>query len=420
MAPVLLRALSSTLLAGAVLHCAAADAGEPKVEPETIITIPGKGLDADEQKIVWLGPSKSLRVVDATNAAVFLPQVKGEAQEEDSSSNAGEMNKVAYLFQNGACDFSKTVEYKSLFPQSQEPLWVRTAQEQPTDAGDPLPSSVANYTFINPPAKELNGVSSFCVRFMVKRPLQSHSAPSAAPDTTLGDMDHSSSESHSDRGVGAGHVPSEPPKEQEPELELTGDESPQGQAEESGNSGGSSPILPADSRAAARPQTDKAEQENEEIPQVPQVENSGPSGSKIENSTPSKTHPENSAQKGDKEEPSSNNKGDVPRHVLPGSDPANIQKSEGDAHHDSAAELEVSAPKDPEEKDKIHEPDVQDPSRGASAGKQARLRRLSEPTVSQNKYLTIIVHSAAGSAVGRVGAASAALLAATAWLLPMF
>ncbi|PFH36739.1 Toxoplasma gondii family A protein [Besnoitia besnoiti] len=170
MVAALIRAFSWALAVSVVLYCTAAEAGEPAAEPDFIFTIPKGGMEAEEQKVVWLGPSKALRVVDSTDAAVFLPQPGNSPSAAPSSE---QMNAVAYVFANGACDFTKQVEYKELFPEYNKPVWDRSPPAEATVEGDSSPSLGANYTFTSPPAEALGKVASFCVRFMVEKPVKS-------------------------------------------------------------------------------------------------------------------------------------------------------------------------------------------------------------------------------------------------------
>ncbi|PFH36731.1 Toxoplasma gondii family A protein [Besnoitia besnoiti] len=215
MAPLLQPAMSSALLLGAFLQCAATDAGGGlSVDPETIITIPEKGLEADDQKIVWLGPSQALRIVDSSNAAIFLPQHSTENPSPTPSSE--QMNAVAYPFENGACDFKTVVEYKKLFPAYEEPLWVRNPASAQMAAGEGSPAPAANYTFTNPPADALNGATSFCVMFK---------SPVKAETSQPGETGPSGESAHDNRG------PEAPKKQNEVEdglaLEQSDGGSPQ-------------------------------------------------------------------------------------------------------------------------------------------------------------------------------------------------
>ncbi|CBZ56337.1 unnamed protein product [Neospora caninum Liverpool] len=155
----LFRAVCLTLLVGAVLSCVASETSEQKTEVDFTATIPKGGLERDVQQVFSLGPSGKLQVVDETGDAVYLPQ-PSEAADEPSS----DPYSAAYLFENGACDFTKMVVFKEAFPGYTKPLWV----SDETPSGESKKAStrgIVKYTFTNPPAEYVGGRVSFCVRF---------------------------------------------------------------------------------------------------------------------------------------------------------------------------------------------------------------------------------------------------------------
>ncbi|CBZ56344.1 unnamed protein product [Neospora caninum Liverpool] len=153
------RAVRLTLLMGTVLSCMAPESSEQTTEADFTTTIPTEGLERDVEQVFYLGPSATLQVIDETGKAKYLP----EPSQSDDEASSGPYT-AAYRFGNGACDFSKTVEFKAAFPGHTKPLWVPDgigsgASEEPS-SGVPV-----RYTFTNPPAEYLGGGVSFCVRF---------------------------------------------------------------------------------------------------------------------------------------------------------------------------------------------------------------------------------------------------------------
>ncbi|CBZ52008.1 unnamed protein product [Neospora caninum Liverpool] len=173
--------LLAFLLAAAV-PCAASEASGSEPEPDFTVTISKEGITENSQREFSLGPSATLRVVDETGKATLLP-----APTTAGDSEAGQYS-VAYVFENGQCNFEKTVAYKDAFPGYSEELWVRTGTE--TSTRDEGTGEGGNYTFTNPPDEYLSGGVSFCVRFTTATstatPTPSPSSPgtSAAPGST--------------------------------------------------------------------------------------------------------------------------------------------------------------------------------------------------------------------------------------------
>ncbi|PFH36742.1 Toxoplasma gondii family A protein [Besnoitia besnoiti] len=138
MEPLILHALSAVCAAGAALQSTCTLAAELK--PDFTGTIPREGVNTEAQKVVWLGASRTLLVEDWAGP-IFLPQLDGGSPPDPSLE---QMNSVAYVIENGACDFSKTVEYKKLLPDYQAPLWVRTSYGQSGEVVESHASAIAN------------------------------------------------------------------------------------------------------------------------------------------------------------------------------------------------------------------------------------------------------------------------------------
>ncbi|KEP65102.1 UNVERIFIED_CONTAM: Toxoplasma gondii family A protein [Hammondia hammondi] len=153
-----LRAVLLTFLVATVVPCAASDANEPESEPDFIVTIGSRGVEENSQQVFFLGPSATLRVVDEGNKAVLLPEPS--TTDDDNTQQF----RVAYVFENGSCNFTKTLAYRDAFRGYSRPLWVRSSAH--VGRGEEVPAgTVANYTFTNPPADSMSGGVSFCVRF---------------------------------------------------------------------------------------------------------------------------------------------------------------------------------------------------------------------------------------------------------------
>ncbi|PFH36735.1 Toxoplasma gondii family A protein [Besnoitia besnoiti] len=371
MAP--LRALSSALLFGAVLHCSATDTGEPTVEPESIITIPEKGLQVDEHKIVWLGPSKSLRVVDSTNAAVFMPQSTVSPSVEPSSEH---MNAVAYMFENGACDFTKTVEYKKLFSDYGKALWDRSPPSKEATAEEVSHSPVANYTFTNPPAEVLRELVSFCVRFVVTPGSSSSSGSSEKPDEELRPPSSGVPGDSVEQGNG---VPGEPASPGGPN-----DESPENK-EESEN-----PHKPPNPGVSGEVGENNTE-DGEHHATAPAATTAAPPGDRAEVSPP-------------KLPPQLPPKEPLPQHMDNGAKgdgavgvagPGALGGQPIVGEQDSQVSSPVGRPREGGAVDQAAAERVPVRNPLDDEGKNgARLRALSETAEKAEKYLTVVVHSA--------------------------
>ncbi|EPT30445.1 Toxoplasma gondii family A protein [Toxoplasma gondii ME49] len=175
-----LRAVLLTFLVATVVPCAASDANGPEREPDFIVTIGPKGVEENTQQVFFLGPSATLRVADESGKAIFLPQPASPDQDTEPSYN------LAYVYENGHCNFAKTLAYRDAFPGYSRPLWVRSSAQ--VGRGDGLPAgTVANYTLTNPPADSMSGGVSFCVRFTKSAAATTTTttkAPTEAADST--------------------------------------------------------------------------------------------------------------------------------------------------------------------------------------------------------------------------------------------
>ncbi|ESS34658.1 Toxoplasma gondii family A protein [Toxoplasma gondii VEG] len=153
------RAVSLTLLIGALLPSAASKTSEQNAEADFTATIPKAGLQGNVEKVFFLGPSNTLQVIDQTGAAVYLPEKSDNTQQSSSKPYS-----VAYRFENGACDFTKTVDFKDIFPDYTTAVWDKQQKDSETSGGGSA-EKVVKYRFTNPPAEYLGEGLSFCVRF---------------------------------------------------------------------------------------------------------------------------------------------------------------------------------------------------------------------------------------------------------------
>nr|CCA30031.1 hypothetical protein NCLIV_069050 [Neospora caninum Liverpool]CEL71244.1 TPA: hypothetical protein BN1204_069050 [Neospora caninum Liverpool] len=347
----LFRAVCLTLLMGTVLSCVASETSQQKFEANFTTTIPKEGLERDVEQVFYLGPSSTLQVIDETGKAKYLP----EPSQSDDEASSGPYT-AAYLFENGACDFTQTVEFKDAFQGYTKPLWVLeesdSVETEGASMGGPL-----RYTFTNPSAEYLGGGSSFCVRFktVLATGSDSHTKTSTPATSSQGDSQGSSKpengEALEQNQNGGGPSPPSAgnpgPSEQDsdrPEEEGVGGLSEEAKAE--------SPVLPPHSSSIVdsglssheSPPTTDAHQANQKTEQglSPAPEDAGAS--------------------------------------VPGKD--------GDGLSSSSIEEHIGS----------------------------RLRRLSEDPPVKDAFLTIVVHSGALSIAGGMSALSVFLLALAASL----
>ncbi|KEP62263.1 UNVERIFIED_CONTAM: Toxoplasma gondii family A protein [Hammondia hammondi] len=172
------RAVPLTLLICAVLPSVASKTSEPNAEADFTATIPKAGLQGDVEKVFFLGPSNTLQVIDQTGAAVYLPEKSANAQETSSKPYS-----VAYRFEKGACDFTKTVNFKDAFRGYTTAVWDQEQTDSEMGGGGSA-ERVVKYRFTNPPAEYLGERLSFCVRFKTVLALTTDSGTSTSTVAT--------------------------------------------------------------------------------------------------------------------------------------------------------------------------------------------------------------------------------------------
>ncbi|KFG34141.1 Toxoplasma gondii family A protein [Toxoplasma gondii p89] len=392
------RAVLLTFLVAGVAPCAASEAKGPETEADFTVSISSKGVEENSQRVFSLGPSASLRVVDESNKAIFLPQPT--TAEQDTAAQYS----FAYVFENGHCNFERKVAFTDAFPGYSQPLWVRTATEGSTIEG-PHERVVATYTFTNPPAEYLNKAVSFCVRFTTSSAATtatttaSPTTPAVTTPQTPGSppgpsTDSSGSESSSSGSGGSGGSSS-------------GSGGSGGSSPGAGNSGSSPPEqnshgenetsgLPNAGSSEERPQRDGQESgrmpvENEEKGQ----DDDGTDVDPPEAAARTPEHPPAQLQSG--------TQGAAGQSPTTGDQPAEEQitsekpKTESPLSASSkASRKEEPATVKPSEPTTYPSASVRTTGQpGAGGDSQNRLRRLSATDASEVKYLTVIVHSSA-------------------------
>ncbi|CBZ52001.1 unnamed protein product [Neospora caninum Liverpool] len=384
--------LLAFLLAAAV-PCAASEASGSEPEPDFTVTISKEGITENSRREFSLGPSATLRVVDETGKATLLP-----APTTAGDSEAGQYS-VAYVFENGQCNFEKTVAYKDAFPGYSQQLWVRTGTEAGT--GKEGTGEVGNYTFTNPPDEYLSGGVSFCVRFTTSQSTTTTTTTTSttAVDATDDSSTHTDSNSDLSSPVGGGLQPLLPGGAQQGQgpagagegqgPEVAGEGQVTGGVGD-GNSAGkkdnrASPVVSAGEPASPKVQTAPLESES-----------AGPASVSLST-------------------------GDTPPKQEPTQDDA---ATTSPPSADSAVSLATAAPSSTQADEPTIEPSTSvvgnAENRAADGDSHARLRRLSGTEASEVKYLTIVVHSAASGSTAGTLTLSAALLALTASLLAIF
>ncbi|KEP62265.1 UNVERIFIED_CONTAM: Toxoplasma gondii family A protein [Hammondia hammondi] len=188
----ILRVVCLTLLVGTLLSCSASETNVPSAEVDFTATIPETGLARDVEQVFFLGPSNTLRVIDETAQAVYLPRAN-----ESTDLNESEMYTVAYRYKNGACDFTQIFQFNDAFPSYATPLWVREEQSSAVIQKRAAAKRVM-YTFTNPPAEFLSSGLSFCVRF--KTVLASGSSSQTSTPSPSSSRSSSSGDSGSSLG----------------------------------------------------------------------------------------------------------------------------------------------------------------------------------------------------------------------------
>ncbi|ESS34655.1 Toxoplasma gondii family A protein [Toxoplasma gondii VEG] len=113
-----LRAVCLFLIIGTFLSSATIETTS-KTAVDFTVTILKDGLEKNVEQVMNLGPSGTLRVTDETAEAVYQP--------ENNNGTDGTLTgpyDSAYSFENGACDFTKTLNFKEAFPGYTKPIWV--------------------------------------------------------------------------------------------------------------------------------------------------------------------------------------------------------------------------------------------------------------------------------------------------------
>ncbi|KYF40489.1 Toxoplasma gondii family A protein [Toxoplasma gondii ARI] len=358
MARQLFRVVCLTLVTGTVLSCAASEK-EPTATADFTATIPKTGLERSVEKVFFLGPSNTLQVIDQTGAAVYLPEKSANTQESSSKPYS-----VAYRFENGACDFTKTVEFKDIFPDYTTAVWD---QEQKDTSGGESAEKVVKYRFTNPPAEYLGEGLSFCVRFKTIL-----AAGLGSPTKTS-----TSSTSH---GGSDGQTPGD---------ETTEEESPQEQGPSQGPVDGSSP-------------GDGSQGHSEEVGQ--QLPSVGQGEEEEENSDIGASPATPGVVAGGADSP-----------AVPGEPPAhNAEKDQG------SPSLFNPQGKVTEEKGRLDHDEGHEGEDATQEPTGVNVRRLDAPALVQDAYLTIVVHSAAWSSASGIGVSSGILITVTVTLLQIW
>ncbi|CBZ56369.1 unnamed protein product [Neospora caninum Liverpool] len=367
-----LRAFWLTVLIGGFLPCVLCDTSDlTAVDPDFTVSIPKDGLPEDLEEVFFLQPAGTLRVIDETGSAVYMPQMSTDSEDgasarirTDSGDASSETYSAAYAFVNGKCDFTKEIQYKDAFPGYSQPIWVRTASADAAEAKASSGGAVANFTLTNPPEEYLTEVVSFCVRF--KTFLASGSSTTTTTTST--------------GATTASNTVSPPSSSQ------TGEPS--------------SPPAPAPPSGGTESSSEGASSKG------PEEDNTGPqlnNKTNLEGPLPSAKAPEIQHSTGEDQrtdDEAAHNSGDSAVSATPGK-AGNTGESE--VTHGNTANLEET-----------------DPGKTTEGGKGAQARRLSETSSPKEAYLTIVVHSAAWGLDEGIGALSAFVLCITSTLLSTF
>ncbi|EPT30439.1 Toxoplasma gondii family A protein [Toxoplasma gondii ME49] len=400
------HALQIVLLAFFVVNVAPSAASEgngTETGADFTVTISREGVKEDMQQFFSLGPSATLRVVDESNSAILLPQAEGgEAQDS-----------VAYEFENGHCNFGKTIAYKDMFSGYTEQVWARSSAEAGTEEKHGGKTSI--YTFTNPPVEYLNGGVSFCVRFMTK-PAVTTTTTTTTPTTTTAATAHSSAPtegSSSDSTGGEGSSPTPGDSDATQPGTGGGGGSSSGDLEVPEQSPAPKPPLgagPQDHQNGQEGPHEGGQGESEDAHHTAEQIISGQSEGGTGQSAESPQSPLSAGSTTDGGHSSS----DL------------TQQSYG-AQHDARSKSHTvtggTASSDAEPPQNAQASGLQT-SHGALAGAaghhdpstedQPRLRRLSDTDASAVKYLTIVLHSAAASSSTNTLLVPVALLSITA------
>ncbi|CBZ56365.1 unnamed protein product [Neospora caninum Liverpool] len=367
-----LRAFWLTVLIGGFLPCVLCDTSDlTAVDPDFTVSIPKDGLPRDLEEVFFLQPAGTLRVIDETGSAVYMPQMSTDSEDgaparirTDSGDASSETYSAAYAFVNGKCDFTKEIQYKDAFPGYSQPIWVWTASADAAEAKASSGGAVANFTLTNPPEEYLTEVVSFCVRF------KTFLAAGSSTTTTT-----------------------------------------------------TSTGMPTASNIVSNPTGGPSEHTESSRPNTPQAGGSTGSGGNEASGSPGVHKGEEGQQLEDKGEA----QGSAPAVPAPGVPPTTEHQQHGDgASHPKEQDNAVSAPTQNAENNggsQLTHGDMTgaeeaDSGETVEGEMSARARRLSDtPTES---YLTIVVHSAAWGLAGGIGAISAFVLCIAAALSSTF
>ncbi|CBZ56346.1 unnamed protein product [Neospora caninum Liverpool] len=353
----LFRAVCLPLLLGTVLSCVASETSEQKPAANFTTTIPKEGLERDVEQVFYLGPSSTLQVIDETGKAKYLPEPS-----TSSDASLAESYPAAYQFENGACDFSKTVDFKAAFPGYTKPLWV--ADEKGSGAsGEASSGGPVRYTFTNPPAECLSGVLSFCVRFKTVLAAGSDSATSSSTAGTTENSDLSTQPGDTGEGEEEGEGDNKPTQ-------------PNGGVSPPKPGAGGTNVVPENGVSGGKGPPSAAE-----IPDQGVSSNGGIEGDRLPEKIGSPEHTSDTQ-------------------VVDTNLPASITFS---TSTEKSAETTLSATENGHE---VQSGDAED--------NRAPSRRLGDTPAVKEAYLTVVVHSAAWGSAGGMGAALGLLLTAVA------
>ncbi|KEP62271.1 UNVERIFIED_CONTAM: Toxoplasma gondii family A protein [Hammondia hammondi] len=381
----ILQVACLTLMMGTVLSRMAVESIKPTAESDFTTTIPKAGLEKNVEQVFFLGPSNTLQVIDETSTAVYLPGKSADTEEPPS-----EPYGVAYRYENGACDFAKTIKFKDAFTGYKTALWVQEQMVWEEIEGESS-GKVVKYVFTNPPAEKLGGTVSFCVRFKTVLASGSNSETSTSPPTPSvpsgGAKPDGTTNPENEDGGSKPVKPGLPSPETgvEPELEstpVTPPPEPAGPPASSGHgSGTDDPVAGAEDGKGDSP-GDEGEEGDSALGLTSSSSSSSHANTHASSSRPTVE------QTGDNNEDSFALPS-VHRKPIQGETQATIQDSV------AAAGFETTD----------HHLE-----HGISAEGGARLRRLTEKPVATEAFLTIVVHSAAWGVAGGMGLLSVSLL----------
>ncbi|KEP62262.1 UNVERIFIED_CONTAM: Toxoplasma gondii family A protein [Hammondia hammondi] len=356
------------LFIGTVLQCVAAETGQPTAEVDFTTSIPKRGLEGNVEEVFSLGPSGTIQVTDETASAVYQPETSG-----NSAGTLTDPYGAAYRYMNGACDFTKTVQFKDVFPGYTAKLWTRE-ESGSSERGRDSAGKVVMYTFKNPPAEYLSVGLSFCVRFKTVSAAGSDSqttvsTPSIPSSSESADHPNSGeTDGEDDGGDDAENIPSDemlrPP---------TAPERPGNPVTKPENGLNEDQVSPPGHHDPVPPQV------NPSVPQAPD----------------SDTQPQEH------------------QDAVPG--PGSGTQNDNVSVHPSNPPTDHAGQQQPPS-DKVEEHVAND----IEEGRGASLRRLDGAAAANEAYLTIVIHSAAWNSARGVGAVLCPLFIVAATLLQMY